>query len=74
MISTTLNPKDTTLANAMAWVFYNLDSSQGYHVGFDSDDNLVFQPGGDIYLRDLPMTLQASDSPFPLSEADMTDA
>ena len=66
MTVTTLSPQTSTLSQVMEWAFQNLDSSQGYHVGFDSDGNLVFKVGGNIFVRDLPMTLQASDSPFPL--------
>ena len=73
MITTDLNPKTHTLAQVMSWAFDNLDKNAGYHVGVTIDGSLVFRTGGTIYIRDLPPTLQASDSAFPLSDRDLLE-
>ena len=73
MIITDLNPKTHTLAQVMSWAFDNLDKNTGYHVGGTIDGSLVFRTGGTIYIRDLPPTLQASDSAFPLSDRDLLE-
>ena len=58
--------EDTKLGDFMAWAFECLDANQGYTLGYDAGDNLVIKKGGDTYIRDFPMTIQAGPHPMDL--------
>jgi len=55
------------LSDVMEWAFDNLDKTQGYRVGYDLNDQIIFETGGDVYLRDLAPTLQCGFNPCPLN-------
>ena len=58
--------QDTKLGDFMDWAFDNLDKNQGYSVGYDQNDFLVIVEGGDVFVRDMPMTIQAGPYPMEL--------
>jgi len=56
----------TNLGDFMTWAFDCLDAKQGYTLGYDAEDNLVIKTGGETYVRDFPMTIQAGPHPMEL--------
>ena len=65
ILSTGFN-ETTKLGDFMEWAFEHLDTKQGYTLGYDADNSLVIKTGGDTYVRDFPMTIQAGPHPMDL--------